>query len=301
MGYRNIVVEGSGKLYCNNEQLIFEGAEQHRVPLEDINSVLIESQQSTITTACLSKLVEAKVTLFVCDDKHLPNGVMFSYSQHSRQLGIMKLQDRLTAPAKKRIWQQIIRAKIANQAFCLQYCGLDDGANYLQMMEQKVTTGDDTHLEAPAAAYYFRTIFGKGFSRNDDADGRNQALNYGYAIFRGQLARLIATYGFFPSYGIYHRSELNAFNLADDLMEPFRPVVDLYVATNVQEDKYLNTQIKHDLYNLLNVDAEVGGQKYSVCYAAEKLVQSLSKCMEDYQVHKLLVPKLLQWQQHSYE
>lgn len=301
MGYRNIVIEGSADISCKNKQLVVYSDGRHSVPLEDLNAILLESRQSSITVAALSELTSANVAVFVCDEKHLPNGVLFPFAQHSRQLKIIKLQEQITLPVKKRLWQQIIQAKIKNQALCAKYCLLDDVADYLDKLSVKVTSGDNTHLEATAAGFYFRKIFGEAFSRNDEFDGRNSGLNYGYAILRGNIARLLATYGFFPSYGIYHRSELNAFNLADDILEPFRPVVDLFVAENIKEDDLLTPQTKHKLFNLLNVDIDSGGQMHSVAYAGERTIKSLSRCLADYENNRLLLPNLVKLRQHGYE
>ena len=218
MGYRNIVIQNDASLSTLNKQLIIRTAGEHKIPLEDINAVLLENRQSTITTTVLSDFAQNGITVYICDKKHMPSGVLFPFAQYSRQLGIIKLQDQLTIPAKKRLWQQIIVAKIANQGLCARYCHLDNEADYLEELSGKVNTGDNTYLEATAAAYYFKKIFGESFSRQDEVDGRNSGLNYGYAILRGNIARLLAVYGFFPSYGIYHRSELNAFNLADDII-----------------------------------------------------------------------------------
>lgn len=301
MGYRNIVIESSANLFCRNNQLIIQGDAEHSIPIEDLNAILLESKQSNISTALLAKMIDKGVTVYICDDKHLPSGVLFPFAQHSRQLSIIKLQDKLTLPAKKRLWQQIIQAKISNQSLCLRYVGLDDEADYLERMSTTVASGDNAHLEATAAAYYFPKLFGDAFTRQDSLDARNACLNYGYSIIRGNTARLLAVYGFFPSSGIYHRSELNAFNLADDIMEPFRPIVDLYVAQNIGEEEMLTPNLKHQLFNLLNVDVLSGKQRHSVAYATERVVQSLSRCMADYQNNKLLLPELLRFKQHSYE
>ena len=161
-----------------------------------------------------------------------------------------------------------------------------------------MTSGDKDNLEAAAAAYYFPALFGTGFTRSAD-DGRNAALNYGYAILRGYAARCAAVYGLLPWEGLHHCSQLNQYNLADDLMEPFRPVVDLYVAANVDEARTLVPALKHALFGLMNADILSGGQHHSVAYAMERLVQSLRTSME--KGGALALPKLLAWQPHGYE
>ena len=178
-----------------------------------------------------------------------------------------------------------------------------------------MTSGDKDNVEASAAAYYFPALFGDGYTRRNE-DTRNAALNYAYAILRGYMARCLTVYGFQSCLGLHHDSELNQFNLADDLMEPFRPVADLYVAANVAEDAALTpilkgklvnllnaprncgstarSILKGKLVNLLNADILSGGQHHSVAYAMERLVQGLRG-------QALLLPKLLEYKQHSYE
>ena len=177
-------------------------------------------------------------------------------------------------------------------------CGKTQEAAFLHSRARAVTSGDKDNLEAAAAAYYFPALFGTGFTRSAD-DGRNAALNYGYAILRGYAARCAAVYGLLPWEGLHHCSQLNQYNLADDLMEPFRPVVDLYVAANVDEESTLAPALKHALFGLMNADILSGGQHHSVAYAMERLVQSLRTGME--KGGALALPKLLAWQPHGYE
>ena len=193
---------------------------------------------------------------------------------------------------------QNVTAKIDNQAECLALCGKTQEAAFLHSRARAVTSGDKDNLEAAAAAYYFPALFGTGFTRSAD-DGRNAALNYGYAILRGYAARCAAVYGLLPWEGLHHCSQLNQYNLADDLMEPFRPVVDLYVAANVDEARTLAPALKHALFGLMNADILSGGQHHSVAYAMERLVQSLRTGME--KGGALALPKLLAWQPHGYE
>lgn len=301
MAYRNLMVENVARISCRNRQLIVKGVQDHSVPIEDINAVMLENRQSTITVAALSQLAIANATLYVCDEKHIPCGVLTSFNRHSRQLAVLKLQEQLSVPAKKRLWQQIVKAKINNQASCCLLCQMEDEAYHLQKLAATVTSGDAENVEGVAAGYYFNKLFGRGFTRGDGLDCRNAALNYGYAILRGNIARLLVSYGFIPAWGLHHRSELNAYNLADDLIEPFRPLVDLYVVRNISDTDSLNPKNKRALFNLLNMEMQSGEQKHSAAYAAERLVHSLLRCYGDYQNRLLLLPVLLELQQHQYE
>lgn len=300
MAYRNLMIANNAQLKIQNEQLLITTDATHRVPIEDINSVLIENRQSTITIATLAKLAQDGVTVYVCDEKHTPCAIMMPFAQNSRQYGMVKLQESMSLPLQKQLWQQIVKSKINNQAKCLELNNFCNEAKALQLLSKNVNSGDANNVEAVAAASYFKTLFGKNFSRGDDNDLRNAALNYGYAIIRGHIARLIASYGFLPMKGIHHRSELNAYNLADDFIEPFRPVVDLLVAKELQTIEQLTPITKQKLYNLLNVDINITEQMHSVAYAAEKMIQSYTRCCQK-TTKELVLPKLVALRQHTYE
>ncbi|MEG1075215.1 MAG: type II CRISPR-associated endonuclease Cas1 [Ruthenibacterium sp.] len=299
MSYRNLIIENPARLSVRNEQLVIRNEEEHTVPIEDISALLIENHQSTLTSAALAALSQDGVSLYVCDEKHLPCGILLPFSQHSRQLTLLKKQQSVSRPTQKRLWQQIVKAKIINQGECLALCGKAKEADFLFSRAQTVAPGDAENAEAVAAAYFFTALFGKGFTRADE-DGRNAALNYGYAVLRGATARSLAIYGFQPCLGLHHCSEQNAFNLADDMMEPFRPLVDLFVATNVKQDAKLSPTVKRALFNLLNNDILSDAQHHCVSYAMERLTQSLARCMDDSK-QRLLLPQLCSLQQHRYE
>ena len=211
MAYRNLMIASNAQLKIKNEQLLIKTDTTHSVPIEDINSVLVENHQSTITIATLAKLAQDGVTIFVCDEKHTPCAIMMPFAQNARQYGVVKLQESLSLPLQKQLWQQIVKYKINNQAICLEFNRQDNAAQQLRSLAKKVTSGDSNNTEAVAAAVYFKALFGPDFIRSNDDDLRNAALNYGYAIIRGQIARLIASYGFLPMKGIHHNSELNAY------------------------------------------------------------------------------------------
>lgn len=184
MAYRCVIVSNPAHISTRSEQLVVETDERHTVPIEDISALMLESRRATLSAAALSALAQNGTAVFVCDEKHLPCGVLLPYAQHSRQLAAARAQLSLTLPAKKRFWQQLVTAKIDNQAECLALCGKTQEAAFLHSRARAVTSGDKDNLEAAAAAYYFPALFGTGFTRSAD-DGRNAALNYGYAILRG--------------------------------------------------------------------------------------------------------------------
>jgi CRISPR-associated protein Cas1 len=300
MPYRNLLIAGAARLSCKNGQLVVEGTQTLSFPMENISAVLLENRQSSITVAALSALAQNGATVYLCDEKHLPCAVQLPFAAHSRQLEVMRAQQEMTQAACDRLWKQIVCAKIGNQAECLSLCGKEKEAIFLRARVRMVMTGDKSNVEATAAAFYFPTLFGEDFTRGDELDGRNAALNYGYAILRGYMARCIAVYGLAPWQGVHHCSGVNSFNLADDMMEPYRPVVDLFTATNVDAECELTPHLKARLLDLLNADILSGNQHHSVAYAMERQVQSLRSCC-DKQKDALLLPGLLATQQHRYE
>ena len=180
----------------------------------------------------------------------------------------------------------------------MELCGI--GNEKLLEISQRVTSGDGNNCEAEAAAVYFRLLYGEAFTRGAEHIV-NAALNYGYAILRGVIARTAVAHGLEPSLGIFHCSELNGFNLADDLLEPFRPVADLYAATMLDKGKAsLDTKTKKELFNLINYDVLVKGQKHPVNYAAEIMISSFVDCLKNNE-YEIFLPELLPIKTHEYE
>lgn len=300
MGYRNIKIESSIGLHIKNGQLVI-GDKGIGFPLEDINSVLIENQAVTVSAYMLSEFAKQEIALYICDEKHIPNAVLLPLVKHSRHFKMLTKQIEVGKPLIKRLWQQIIVCKIKNQALCLKYMKID-GYEKLLSMTKEVQSGDKTHVEAKAAAYYFRALYGESFTRADECMV-NSAMNYAYAIIRGLIARSIVCYGLEPSLGMFHHSELNSFNLADDLIEVFRPIVDLYVASHFdisEVDADLTPQIKRDLFNIINYDMSVKGEKRIISNSIDMLVYSYSGAIQGNRTD-LELPELIPLQVHSYE
>lgn len=300
MPFRNIIIESTAHLSLKNRQLIIKTDSEHSLAVEDISALLIESRMSTITAAALSCLGQSGCAVFICDEKHMPCAVLEPFSQHSRALTVLKSQLEASEPLKKRLWQSIVVSKIKNQSACLRICGKEAEADILSLMAEHVKSGDPDNVEALAAQKYFPALFCSDFSRGSECIS-NSALNYGYAIIRGSVARHLAVYGFVPSLGLHHKSALNSFNLADDIMEPFRPLIDLLVHSLVTEEcSELTPQLKRMLFNSLNLDIISGGSHHSVSYAIERLVHSLSRSLTDGK-SALCLPELIDICQHKYE
>ncbi|MBM7109707.1 CRISPR-associated endonuclease Cas1 [Brevibacillus laterosporus] len=280
-------------------QLVVKQEEEVTIPLEDIASIVVEENQVVLTAALLSKCSEYGIGLYTCDEKHLPNGVLLPFQSHSRQLRVLETQYNLSKPFKKRVWQKIIKTKIMNQALCLSY--LDKtGESELLAIRNTVDSGDSTNREAYAAKVYFQHLFGKRFIRREDHI-INHSLNYGYSILRGNVARVLVQYGFFPCLGIDHHNENNAFNLADDFMEVFRPLVDLFVVIHFHEEMEFTPKWRAGLYNVVNHQVELEGERYSCNRAIEEMIKSYVTACRTNMYERLSTPTLLPLKIHSYE
>lgn len=303
MGYRSILITSGVRLSVKNDQLIISGEEEHSVPLEDIRTVCIESRSALITAYTLTALSQNGVCVYLCDDKHLPCAVLQPFAQYSRQKKQLTSQFGQSKPTLKRLWQEIVTVKVTNQAKCLEECRCSpESSASLRAMAGQIRSGDPDNLEARAAALYFRTLFGSGFSRSAE-DTVNAALNYGYAVVRGFLARKLADYGFEPCLGIHHANNLNQFNLADDLIEPFRPLVDAFVFHAMRtRDDGLTSADKRELANILNYEMVSGGERHSAAYAAERMIHSMERIFEEKEKGgHLCLPVFEGLRRHEYE
>lgn len=279
MAFRNLYIESDVHLSIKNEQLVLQKDEEYTFPLEDINSICIDSLKTNISTYTLRKIVEHDIVLYICDEKHMPTGILLGTSNYSRKLRNLKRQLDMPKPVLKRIWQEIVKQKISNQARVLKLLDFETEYNSLMNMRDAVLSGDSTNIEARAAALYFKTIFGNDFTRRKD-DFYNSALNYGYAIVRGMISRSLVMYGFEPSMGIFHHSQLNAFNLSDDIIECFRPLVDLYIINNIELQENLDSSTKRKIYNVINTLMLIDGKSYNISTAIENVVKSLATSFE---------------------
>lgn len=299
MAFRCVMIENPAYISVKNNQLLIRTEQEHSLPIEDISALLLENRQITITTTALSRLGQCGCAVFTCDESHMPCAVLEPFMQHSRALQMIQRQLSMTEPLKKRLWQSVVQKKIINQAKVLSIAGKAEEAKRIAAMAERVRSGDTDNVEATAAQTYFPDLFGTEFTRADET-GINAGLNYGYAILRGCIARMLAVYGFLPAIGIHHRSTLNAFNLADDLIEAYRPLIDLLVFSGICEEDTLTPDKKRYLFNCLNLNILINGKNQNVSYAIEQTVQSLSRSLSEGSL-KLALPDLVELQQHRYE
>jgi CRISPR-associated protein Cas1 len=256
---------------------------------------VLETKQATVTAYLLAELAEYGIVLFSCDDSHMPSGIFQPFHQHSRFAETACLQAEWSEPFKKRCWQRIIQEKIANQARVLKTHACANAEN-LEYLIDKVQSGDETNVEAFASRIYWDSLFER-FRRHAE-DKRNSALNYGYAILRGAIARYLSSSGFIPCFGVHHCNKLNAFNLADDVIEPFRPFVDsivfsIFESCFDEEAIGLTIQERQALVSVLSSECAFKGEKINVLKACELSVNSLSGATKQKNYNILQFPKLI--------
>lgn len=291
--WRTILVSKPCKLSMKNRQFVYEPKDEPiiQVPLEDITVIVLETNQAIVTTALLSNIAESNIALFSCDNYHMPNGLFTPFHQHSRLSQIAHIQVDMKAPLKKQIWQKIIIQKISNQARLLRYFNKDDFQ--VSVLENKVKSGDSENLEALAARRYWSLLF-DDFTRDQKAfDPRNIALNYGYAILRGAVARSLVSHGLLPTFGVFHRSELNAYNLADDMIEPLRPMVDMVVKKLEIEDAldvHLGIEVKSALLNVLVMEMKLNDENVLMLNICDTMAEGFVRAMKLNDSNQLILP-----------
>jgi len=265
------------------------------IPIEDIGVVILDNQQITITHSLIARLLENNVALITCDDTHHPVGLMLPLSVHNIQSERFRYQVEASLPLKKQLWQQTVSAKIINQANLLKRRNIEID-NMLHWADS-VKSGDSENHEARAAAYYWKSLFPKelNFFRERFGIPPNNILNYGYAILRAIVARGLVGSGLLPTLGIHHRNKYNAYCLADDIMEPYRPFVDELVCSIVdrKEDfSDLSISIKKQLLEIPSKDILIGGEKSPLMVGLQRTTSSLAKSFEG-ETRKVIYPELV--------
>jgi CRISPR-associated protein Cas1 len=273
-------------LKTKDEQLVFESTdtgELKTLPIEDIGVLIIDHQQITITQALLSKLLANNVAFITCDSSHHPTGLLLNLDGNTLQSAKFQAQIEATVPLKKQLWQQTVSCKILNQATLLDTEKIP--TKNLRNWAAEVKSGDSENHEAVAAAYYWKNIFPDFLAFKRDRFGLppNNLLNYGYAILRAIVARSIVASGMLPTLGIFHKNQYNAYCLADDIMEPYRPFVDKVVVDIVRMNGNfleLTPTMKKDLLNIPAMDVLINDEKSPLMVAVQKTTASLVKCFE---------------------
>lgn len=264
------------------------------VPIEDIGVVILDHKQITVTQGLISELLDNNCAVITCDSRQLPVGLMLPLAGNSVQNERFRLQIDASLPLKKQLWQQTIEAKIRNQAAMLHYSTGETHNNMLKWSES-VRSGDTENMEARAAVYYWKTVFPDNpyFVRDHEGGGANSLLNYGYAILRAIVARALVASGILPTLGIHHHNRYNAYCLADDIMEPYRPYVDRVVFDMISDDLHAEVTVanKIKLLNIPVVEVMIGGRRSPLMVAVSHTTASLVKCFRG-ESRRLIYPEM---------
>lgn len=264
------------------------------VPIEDLGLIILDNKQITITQGLIDALLENNCALITCDSRRMPVGLMLPLAGNTIQNERFRSQLDSSLPLRKQLWQQTIESKIRNQAAVLKYVTGQEHKNMLKWSDS-VRSGDADNMEARAAVYYWKTIFPNNpcFIRDREDEGANALLNYGYAILRAVVARALVGAGLLPTLGIHHHNRYNAYCLADDIMEPYRPYVDKLVVEMLEdgaEDK-LNATNKVKLLNIPVIEVKINEKRSPLMIAVSQTVSSLVKCFRG-DCRKLIYPDL---------
>lgn len=283
-------------IHTANEQLVVERKDEENitVPIEDIGIVILDNFQLSISQAVMAKLLENNVALITCDSTHHPVGLMLNLDGNTLQSQKFQLQADASIPLKKQLWAQTVIAKIRNQAGVLSEQRQE--TKYLISLAETVKSGDSGNYEAKAASYYWKRVFPEylNFTRERFGAPPNNLLNYGYAILRAIVARGLVGSGLLPTLGIFHRNQYNAYCLADDIMEPYRPYIDRIVFQIVRNNgNYLDLSpgIKKQLLEIPVIDVKIDGKKSPLINAISRTTSSIVKVLEGTN-RKILYPEI---------
>ena len=282
---RTLFFGSRGRLFLERSLLAYEAEnregvlEKRTFPLEDLGFLVLETQQLSVTTACLSALASENIAVVFCDASHMPAALLQPFAGNTLTQRHTEAQLRASAALKDRLWRQTVQAKILNQAVCLQRLGLPD--QRLRMLAGTVKAGDSGNAEGVAARCYFQQLAGAGdFLRSRDGIPPNPALNYGYAVLRAAVARGLTGSGLLCAAGIHHSNQYNPFGLADDVMEPFRPFVDemVFSSRDFFAVPELGKEQKAELLRLLTADVMSGTEKRPLLNSIRYTSASLVRC-----------------------
>lgn len=267
------------------------------IPIEDIGIVIIDNPQISVSHGLMNALISNNATILWCDEKHMPNGLVLPMTANHSYTEKLRYQLSATEPLKKQLWKQTVKQKILNQAEVLNSAGFSDES--LKRMSLRVASGDPDNIEAQAAAIYWSKLFTDtdvGFTRSRYGTPPNHLLNFGYAILRSIIARALVGSGLLPAIGIFHRNKYNAFCLADDIMEPYRPFVDLWVHDicsryDIDDFSLQDKEIKREILKIPTLDVTINNKSSPLMIGAQRTSASLIACFEG-QERKLKYPQM---------
>lgn len=274
-----------------NSLKVVKGDLEVKIPLGDIFALVIEDLTISLSVRLITELSHYNILVIFCNQKHLPECVMHPVNGHFSQYGQMKAQLQWTEEAKSILWREVLKRKILNQYTCMRYLQVDrHRLDKMLLFSEVVNLFDKENIEAQAARYYFNSFF-ESFNRDKDELVENAVLNYGYAILNAAIARTIVAKGLIPAIGIHHIGERNHFNLASDLIEPFRPLVDLYLLKN-PPDEYMTKEYRLELVNLLHARVFIDGKMQTVIRAIEIMIQSIIDYFKTGDLNDIKLPSI---------
>ncbi len=268
---------------------------ERTIPIEDIGVVILDNRRITITTGAIEALLDNNCSIITCDERSMPVGLMLPLCGNTLQSERFRNQIDASLPLKKQLWQQTVRQKILNQAAVLAY-STGKPAKNMQVWANDIKSGDSENMEARAAAFYWKNIFPThpDFIRGREGEPPNNLLNYGYAILRACVARGLVGSGLLPTLGIHHRNRYNAYCLADDIMEPYRPFVDQLIVDIIRQNYNiieLSRELKAKLLAIPSLDVVVDGKRSPLMIAVGQTTASLAKCFNG-EARKISYPEL---------
>jgi len=276
---RTVLVENKTRITTKNLQLVLQSEiRESFIPVEDIGFLVIDNPEIYLSIPAMNLLIENNTAIIVCGKSHLPNGMFLNLNSHHIQQEIFRNQIEASLPLKKQLWQQTVVEKIKNQGLLLEK--ITRQKNTFPFLAGKVLSGDSSNMEGVAASQYWKSFFEHSFKRERFGEYPNNFFNYGYAILRAATARALSGSGLLNTLGIHHKSKYNAFALADDIMEPFRPAVDELVYQVIQQydEEELNTLIKSELLQVLTRTVYFKEEKSPLMVGLQKTASSLQQC-----------------------
>ncbi len=294
--WRSIVIYGGEHLRLENDWLVIHmpDGNENRVPLSDLYCVVIDNPMLTITVQLMSALAKHKIQLVTTDEKHMPVAMTYPINANYRCYKVLKKQLDMTYEFKGGVWRLIVEAKIMNQSRCLSSLWADKTVTTrLEELSKAVDYHDRTRCEGIAARIFFQQLYGSDFVRHEDTT-INNALDYGYAIMRSGVAKSLVAHGFNCVLGVHHIGETNDFNLADDFIEPLRPIIDQWVAMHPEDiEEGLTKYVKNSLVDLLNAEVLIDSKKVKVRYAIDIMARSFVTAIETNNPSRLLLPEII--------
>lgn len=296
MAWRIVYLSEVDKLALNlNNLKVAKGDLEVKIPLSDIFAIVIEDLTTTITSRLMIELSKYNILVVFCNQEHLPECMVHPINGHFNQYGQMKEQLQWGEMQKGELWKHILIQKIQNQIQCMKYMEIsEERIIKMKQLQSLVTPKDEMNIEGQAAKYYFNSFF-KEFRRDDDFLIENMVLNFGYTILNSAIARTIVAKGLIPALGIHHIGARNHFNLASDMIEVFRPLVDLYLLKHPPKEEFMTKEYRLELVNLMHARVQIDGKQHTVIRAIEIMSQSIIEYFRTGRYETLKLPNLIKY------